>query len=148
MITATRRLQYAIGHRVFGHESKCANFHGHNYVFHFSACLRGSSGLDGLDNIGRVIDFSVLKYRIGKWLEEVWDHGFIVFEGDENARAALALIPGQKYMVVKFNPTAENIAQHLLKEMCPILLAGTNVHVYKVVIEETENCFATAEEAP
>ena len=29
-LTCTRRLQFCAGHRVYGHESKCANVHGHN----------------------------------------------------------------------------------------------------------------------
>ena len=32
MITATRRIQFAAGHRVFGHEGKCRYLHGHNFI--------------------------------------------------------------------------------------------------------------------
>jgi hypothetical protein len=55
-VLAIRRIPFAAGHRVFQHESKCRNLHGHNYVAVLHA--RADAGLDAL---GRVIDFSVLK---------------------------------------------------------------------------------------
>lgn len=132
--TITRRLCFEAGHRVLGHESKCANAHGHSYVVYIEA--------DGtLDQLGRVIDFSVLKELIGGWLDRHWDHGFILFRND------LALtkgMRGQKLYLLNTNPTAENMAAHLLHEVCPALLAGTGVTVIRVTLRETENCEATA----
>src|SRR5262245_33453245 len=75
-VSATRRLQFSAGHRVFQHESKCANIHGHNYVVLLHA------EADRLDKIGRVIDFSVLKAKFGTWIEDWWDHGMIYWERD------------------------------------------------------------------
>ena len=62
-ITATRRLQFAAGHRVHGHEGKCRHLHGHNFVVFLTAAA------ENLDAVGRVIDFGVLKERIGGWIE-------------------------------------------------------------------------------
>lgn len=36
-ITCTRRLQFCAGHRVLGHEGKCARPHGHNYTLFVTA---------------------------------------------------------------------------------------------------------------
>jgi 6-pyruvoyltetrahydropterin/6-carboxytetrahydropterin synthase len=41
-----------------------------------------------------------------------------------------------------YNPTAENLAKYLLWEVCPKLLKGAGVIVYKVVFRETDNCYA------
>lgn len=138
MITCTRRIQFCAGHRVYRHESKCRNMHGHNYVVLFKATC------PCLDEIGRVIDFSVLKEKIGGWIECYWDHGFIYFVDDEEVRHALEMVKGQKVYITTFNPTAENMADYLLRVICPEVLRGTNVTVTKVVIWETENCFAEA----
>jgi hypothetical protein len=54
-----RRIAFSAGHRVHGHESKCRHFHGHNYVAYFHALPRR-----GLDPLGRVIDFGVIKARL------------------------------------------------------------------------------------
>lgn len=147
-ITATRRLQYAIGHRVFGHEGKCRHLHGHNFVFFLTAEGAVNEALvePALDPIGRVIDFGVLKQKLGTWIETAWDHGFVIWDGDLEANAALAMIPGQKVYRLPTNPTAENLARYLLGTIGPELLAGTGVHLTKVTVWETENGIAEASE--
>lgn len=130
----TRRIQFCAGHRVWRHETKCAHLHGHNYVAYFHA-----EGTE-LDELGRVIDFGVLKERLGGWIDEHWDHGFILHREDEEAVRLVGALPGQKLFLLDGNPTAENIALHLLEEVAPRVLADTGVEVVEVVLWETENC--------
>lgn len=137
-ITCTRRIQFCAGHRVHNHESKCRNLHGHNYVAYFEA-----SCVD-LDDLGRVIDFSVLKERIGGWIDNNWDHGFLYWSQDREAFNAIHSITGQKTYCMPTNPTAENMADYLLTVVCPDMLWGTGVKVTKVTVWETENCYAEA----
>jgi 6-pyruvoyltetrahydropterin/6-carboxytetrahydropterin synthase len=122
-----------------GHEGACAYLHGHNYVVFIHA-----SG--DLDSVGRVIDFAVLKERVGGWILENWDHGFIVASHDEDTRRAIAAFSSaglkQKTFVLDRNPTAENLAHFLAIEISPQVLRGTGVKVVKIVVQETENCFA------
>ncbi len=136
MITATRRLQFCAGHRVFKHESKCANVHGHNYVLLFTA-----RAVD-LDSIGRVIDFSVMKTIMNTWLEKYWDHGFIYFKEDTEIVLSLGRIEKQKGYALPYNPTAENMAHYLITYICPDIFKGTGITISKIVLWETENCFA------
>lgn len=138
MITCTRRIQFCAGHRVMGHEGKCRNLHGHNYVVFVTAQA------DELDSVGRVIDFSVLKEKVGGWIDEHWDHGFVLWHEDYEAIAAVTYSPDQKVAFMPTNPTAENMADYLLRNACPIVLKGTGVVVTKVVVWETENCYAEA----
>jgi 6-pyruvoyltetrahydropterin/6-carboxytetrahydropterin synthase len=135
-ITAVRRIQFCAGHRVWRHESKCNNLHGHNYVAFFHA--EAEAGLDG---IGRVIDFSVLKAKLGGWVDANWDHGFIHHAEDTETIQALAAVKGQKTFALPTNPTAENMADYLLRVVGPQVLAGTGVTLTKVVLWETENCY-------
>lgn len=135
-ITAVRRLQFCAGHRVHRHESKCRNLHGHNYVAFFHAVSES-----GLDELGRVIDFGVLKGCLAPWIDEHWDHGMILCRDDAEAIAAVSLVGDQKLYLMDANPTAENMALHLLREVAPMVLAGTGVTIEKVVLWETENCY-------
>lgn len=137
-ISAVRRLQFCAGHRVHRHESKCRHLHGHNYVAFFHAEAAA------LDALGRVIDFGVLKERLMPWLERHWDHGTLLWDQDAEAIAAVSALPDQKLFLLRANPTAENMALHLLHEVAPQALAGTGVRVVKVVLWETENCYAEA----
>lgn len=141
IVRATRRLQYAIGHRVFKHEGKCRYLHGHNFVFHLTA--ERESG--GQDDLGRVIDFAALKERVGAWIEMTWDHGFVLWEGDDEARAAVRMLSGQKLHLLPYNPTAENLGRYLLEVVGPRTLAGTGVRLVRVVVHETENGIAEVE---
>jgi 6-pyruvoyltetrahydropterin/6-carboxytetrahydropterin synthase len=143
-ITCTRRFQFCAGHRVMGHENKCRHFHGHNYVAFVT--VQASEDIAPLDELGRVIDFSVVKSNVGSWIDRHWDHGFIVFGQDYQAIKALEMMPerDQKLYILPTNPTAENMAAYLLEEICPMVLSD-DVTATKVVLWETENCYATAE---
>jgi len=116
MITASRRIQFAYGHRVWKHESKCKHFHGHNGVVWLHARA------PELDSLGRVIDFGVLKERIGAWIEQNWDHGFIYNIEDEETEKVLLSLSEQKVFRLDNNPTAEVMASFLLHVVCPHLL--------------------------
>ena len=115
-VTCTRRIQFCAGHRVAGHENKCAHLHGHNYVALITAQA------NELDDVGRVIDFSVLKERVGGWIDKHWDHGFILWAGDSEARAVIGAfhtgVTGQKLFELPVNPTAENMARYLIGTVC------------------------------
>jgi len=138
-ISCTRKIHFCSGHRVFKHESKCATMHGHNYNAFITA------EADSLDGIGRVIDFSVLKEKIGGWIDEFWDHNFLAFKDDTEVVELLYKAPRKKEpYICGFNPTAENMAEFLLNAVCPLVLKGTNVTVTKIVLWETDNCFAEA----
>lgn len=139
-VTCTRRFCVDAGHRVHKHESKCAHLHGHSYKIHVTVSA------PQLDPLGRVVDFGLLKTIVGRWLEERWDHGFIVGEEDRDLITALRAVPGvkQKLYIMPFNPTAENMARYLVNTICPSLFAGTSLHATCVVVEETENCSAAA----
>ena len=140
MITCTRRIHFCSGHRVYGHESKCNHLHGHNYVAFFQA------EAPNLDDMGRVIDFGVLKELIGGWIDENWDHVMILNVHDPVSDLYLEGGPlhGQEFYTMEGNPTAERMARYLLGVICPVVLADTVVKVIKVTVWETENCFAEA----
>jgi 6-pyruvoyltetrahydropterin/6-carboxytetrahydropterin synthase len=136
--TIIRVLEFDAGHRVAGHEGKCATLHGHRYKVEIEATA------DVLDDIGRVIDFSVLKSAIGGWLDRFWDHTCVIWQDDEVLKV-LRNLPGNKGpFAAPFNPTAENMAEYLLRVVCPRELAGTNVKVVAVTVWETPNCKAVA----
>jgi 6-pyruvoyltetrahydropterin/6-carboxytetrahydropterin synthase len=163
-ISCTRRIQFAYGHRVMGHENKCRHLHGHNGVVLMTAVRTDCGDIapgavtpradQATDHIGRVIDFAVLKAIVGGWIDAHWDHAFIYYEHDLSVLAALAAFDRHEAepsgwsntFALPYNPTAENMARYLLDVVCPEILKGTDVRVVEVTMWETENCFATAKE--
>ena len=136
MIKATRIIEFDAGHRLLRHESKCAHIHGHRYKaeIHCEA--------PELDAVGRVIDFSVIKELVGSWVDEEWDHAFLVNVKDQVMWRFLDE-QRQKHYVMPCEPTAENMAAHLL-EQARHLLKDKGVRVVLVRLWETPNCFAEA----
>lgn len=132
---AKRYHDISCGHRVFQHESKCAHLHGHNYRVHFTC------EAEELDNIGRVIDFSDMKSRLCMWLEDNWDHKTLIWGNDPWAKVLPEIDP--TIVIVPFNPTAENIAQHLVEVIGPQQLAGTGIRLVHCGVEETRKCSAS-----
>lgn len=134
------------GHRVYGHEGACSRLHGHNYRIHFVCVpviypgeINRSSNLD---SVGRVIDFGVIKEKLGMWVEAHWDHKFLIYSLDPVA-ASLKLIDPNGVVCVDFNPTAENMAEYLVTVVGHQQLACTGVTLKSVTIEETAKCWAT-----
>lgn len=134
MITCTRRLEFDAAHRILNHESKCKFLHGHRYA------LEASFVADGLDNLGRVIDFGIIRELLGAWVDEHLDHNTILCLQDENLGEKITAETGQKIYYLDENPTAENIAKHILEEICPKLFADKKVKCVAIKLYETPNC--------
>lgn len=132
MITITRKLEADIGHRLQNHESKCANVHGHRYVFEVEVTA------PDLDKIGRVIDFSVIKAELGTWIDDNWDHGFIYEKGDF---LGAFMAEHSKTFELDRSPTAENMATYFLN-VARQLMAKHGIEVSSVKLWETPNCYA------
>ncbi|MEK6747170.1 MAG: 6-carboxytetrahydropterin synthase [Pseudomonadota bacterium] len=137
-ITCTRRIEFDAAHRVAEHESKCRNLHGHRYV------IEASFTSDGLDSLGRVIDFGVIKERLGAWIDNNWDHTTILFDKDQALGKVISDITGQTIFYLPVNPTAENMAKYLLEKICPQLFSDTPISCVSVLLYETPNCSALA----
>lgn len=153
VITAERYHDISCGHRVHGHESKCRHLHGHNYRIHFTVRAAAQfAAEDGLDDLGRVLDFSVIKSRLCMWLENNWDHKFLAWVDDDYMTTLLGAATElgdsgdmfqQSLVWTPFNPTAENMGKHLLEVVGPLALNGTGCTLIRVVVEETRKCSAT-----
>lgn len=134
-IEAIRKFHFCAGHRVYKHESKCANIHGHNYVLWVYA------EAPDLDPLGRVVDFSELFGKIDPWLQENWDHTLLYYEEDPEMKALEKVAPKNRpWYSCSFNPTAENMGKYLINEIIPSLLSGTGASVKRLELFETENC--------
>ena len=137
-ITCTRRIEFDAAHRVMEHESKCKHLHGHRYA------LEVTFATDGLDALGRVIDFSLIKQRLGDWILKHWDHATILSHQDKPLGEAIGTKTGQTIFYLPANPTAENMASYLLTEICPDLFKDMGVRCTRVRLYETPACYVDA----
>ena len=85
--------------------------HGHRY--RWEAEIEGEIISDkGSSDEGMVMDFSDVSDILNKYIHDVVDHSFIVYEKDHEALEALSLLgENHRTFVVSFIPTAENLAK-------------------------------------
>lgn len=163
---ATRLLEIDAGHRVPGHEGKCASYHGHRYRFEVTIATRAG----GLDGCGRVVDFGDIKVFLGSWLDHEADHAMILRADDPLlcARVAPAVlspalrtlvargerdgwrhplcgaiaVDKERYLLLSVPPTAENLARLVYLQAAVLLGHNEGLQVAAVRCWETPNCYA------
>jgi 6-pyruvoyltetrahydropterin/6-carboxytetrahydropterin synthase len=136
-LTLTRRLEFDAAHRVMRHETKCKHLHGHRYVVEVTMTA------PELDALGRVVDFGVVKEKLGQWIDDHWDHQTILWQEDATLGEAIGQHTGRPVYFLPTNPTAENMAAYLLDVVCPSLFTAP-LRTVAVKLWETPNCSATA----
>ena len=135
----SQAFHFDAGHRVLGHSGKCAHLHGHRYTAMLEV------GSTKLTSLGMVIDFGELKEKVGRWINDHWDHNMILHKDDPLAKIwesadersyRTAMFGGKKPYIMPesaAHPTAENMAKELLVRSAAIL-CGTGLHISKVLI--------------
>ena len=103
------------GHRLLDYQGKCAYPHGHTYraeVFVKAALL---------DSLGLVFDFAELKGRIKAWIDDNWDHAFLVNSRDRELIQGLApAARGRLYQFQGENPSCEVMSRELYKKVAEL----------------------------
>jgi 6-pyruvoyltetrahydropterin/6-carboxytetrahydropterin synthase len=136
IITASRRIEFDMAHRVRGHENKCKYVHGHRYI------LEVTFEAQQLDSIGRVIDFGIVKQILGTWIDDNLDHNVILDQKDKELGVQIEKFTGQKIYYLDNNPTVENIAKHLYEDILPTLFIGGDITFHSLKLYETPNCYS------
>lgn len=104
-------IAFEAAHRLLGYAGKCAQPHGHSYRLEVVAAR------DELDEVGLAIDFGDLKGGLKAWVDEQWDHAFLLNDRDEPLIAALRSVPECKlYLFPGLNPSAEVLARVAYEE--------------------------------
>lgn len=113
-------------HRVLGaYTQKCRGIHGHSYKFEIF--LRGNE----LDDAHMVMDFKLLKEKLHKFLD-AFDHSLIVYDQDEYLLSVVENL-NERYMIVPYNPTAEQFAVHIYDHA-----KSLGLDIKKVIVHETD----------
>lgn len=155
----TKVVEFDAGHRVPGHKSKCCHPHGHRY--RLEVTIEGPvQDVSGAEDDGMVIDFGAVKQIVKRVTHDVWDHAFLVWDGDQPMLDALSTLyraEGVRYMEsgngivdeprvesLPFVPTAENLAREAFSRVSSALrdVYGEMTRVAVVRLYETPNSWA------
>lgn len=141
----TTRLEFDAGHRIPSHKSQCRNLHGHRYSIEIT--LSGDViQQEGSSEQGMVMDFSDVKAIARKAVVDVWDHAFLVYQGDTTVREFLESLPDHKTVVMQSVPTAENMAAEAFRILDVLYrdTYGNHLRLERVRLFETPNSWADA----
>lgn len=142
-LSIAKRLEWDAGHRLLKHGGKCQHLHGHRYAAVIEVGPSKFRGVHrdykGVDDVGVVVDFSVVKREVGGWIDERWDHGYIAQKEDPFGKLAEEL--GMKVYWMDRAPSAENLAEELYC-VAKVLLEPHHVVVRSVSIWETPTSVA------
>ncbi len=121
-------------HRQWRAESHCRFVHGYSREFFFEFAA------NELTKEGWVVDFGGLK-KLKSWLENVFDHTFLVAQDDPELEAFKALdARGAIMLRILPNPGMEGTALYVYEEATKILesLYGKRAWITKVEVRENE----------
>ncbi|HEY0269220.1 MAG TPA: 6-carboxytetrahydropterin synthase QueD [Methyloradius sp.] len=141
----TTRLEFDAGHRIPSHKSQCRNLHGHRYAIEITLSgdiIKNESASED----GMVMDFSDVKAIARSVVVDVWDHAFLVHQGDHEVLSFLNSLPNHKTVVMNTVPTAENMAAEAFKLLSNAYqdTYGNHLKLERVRLYETPNSWADA----
>ena len=141
----TTRLEFDAGHRIPSHKSQCRNLHGHRYAIEITLSgdiIKNESASED----GMVMDFSDVKAIARNVVVDVWDHAFLVYQGDHEVLSFLNSLPNHKTVVMATVPTAENMAAEAFKLLSSAYQDnyGNHLKLERVRLYETPNSWADA----
>jgi len=143
MLTITRKMEFDAGHRIPDHNSQCRNLHGHRYTLLITLTGEVVEKAGESDN-GMIMDFGDIKALANQYLVNLWDHAFIVYQGDTQVREFLDSMPDHKTVVIDRVPTVENLAKIAFDTLKRVYQDryGRRLSLPKITLYETPNCWA------
>lgn len=131
----SKEIEIDMGHAVTGHNSKCKHLHGHRYRVVAVVNDKVVSTPEASD-FGMVIDFGDLKQALTDVIDRPFDHAFVLWKEDPRAHLLQQAHDSwhndyEKFHLVEFVPTAENLAKHWFEKLEKEL-----IDKYKIRLEE------------
>lgn len=112
---ATVAVSFSAAKRLRDYAGKCAQLHG--YQHRIEATFENADA-----NAAMVVDFYQAKAALQQWVDAHWDHTVILPEADRALGDAIAAYTGQVIFYLPADPTAENLAAHVMHHVCPKIL--------------------------
>jgi len=129
----TRTIEFCYGHRLLDYQGKCRFLHGHNGLLEVD--VEG----EGLDSRGMLMDFGELRDLVKGWVDAHLDHQMLLFRQDPVVPILRQM--GEPFYLMDENPTAENIAKLIYRQVRKL-----GVNVTAVRLWETPSSYATYRE--
>ena len=134
----TKIIQWDMGLRILNHRSVCKGLHGHRYKVEVTVSGDLVNSTTKSEH-GMVMDFADIKSIAKTEIHDKLDHGFMVWDKDDELIKFFRESEGHKMVVVPFTSTAENVAQYIFDAISKQISDkfGTGLKLSSVKLWET-----------
>ncbi|HPE75424.1 MAG TPA: 6-carboxytetrahydropterin synthase QueD [Draconibacterium sp.] len=138
-IRVTKRFHFEMAHTLYEYDGLCSNIHGHSYILEVT--LIGEPRIEPKHpKDGMVMDFSEIKNIIKTQIVNRFDHALMVNSLVPEKQQNLLKQTNDRFLVVDFQPTSENMVIYIAKIIQQHLHSGVNL--FSVRLYETATSFA------
>lgn len=138
-IRVTKEFNFEMAHALWNYDGACKNIHGHSYKLFVT--LVGEPITDSNHpKFGMVLDFKDLKKLVKEPVVDYLDHSLVVYREAEGQTLSEVRKMYEKVHVVDFQPTCENLVNHIVEKVQSLLPGDIELHAVKLF--ETATSFA------
>ncbi|MFC2086914.1 6-pyruvoyl tetrahydropterin synthase family protein [Bacteroidota bacterium] len=138
-ICLTKQFDFEMAHALWNYDGPCKNIHGHSYKLYVTVIGTPIDDVNHVKN-GMLIDFGELKQIVNEVIISRFDHSLVIFEKSKHDLLSKIEQMFEKYEILKFQPTCENLIIYfaeLLRKTLP-----STVQLYSLKLVETSTSFA------
>jgi len=129
---------FSAAHRLLGYPGNCSNIHGHTY----RVIMRLSVNHEELEfvtnELGIMVDFKTMKNFLQNWLNINFDHAILLNSKDHKLIDFCKQEGPKTFVFFACNPTAENIAKIIFKNIKQEFTLLQSIRVYESPITYAE----------
>ncbi len=138
-IRVTKRFHFEMAHTLYEYDGLCRNIHGHSY--YLEVTLIGEPRNEPKHpKDGMVMDFGRIKQLVKEQIVNRFDHALMVNNLIPESQKELLRQTNERFFVVDFQPTSENMVVYIAKILQQHLPSGVNL--FSIRLYETATSFA------
>jgi 6-pyruvoyltetrahydropterin/6-carboxytetrahydropterin synthase len=138
-IRVTKEFNFEMAHALWNYDGPCKNIHGHSYKLFVTVI--GETNKDHHNTkLGMVIDFSDLKAIVKQNIVDYFDHSVVVSNRAGKPEIKNVEQMFDKYYVVDYQPTCENLVTHMVTLIKDKLPSG--IELFSLRLVETATSYA------
>lgn len=138
-IRVTKRFHFEMAHTLYEYDGLCRNIHGHSYILEVTL-IGEPRDEPNHPKDGMVMDFGQIKELVKTQIVNRFDHALMVNNLIPGKQKELLRQTTERFIVVDFQPTSENIVVYIAGILQQHLPSGVNL--FSVRLFETATSFA------
>ncbi len=138
-IRVTKRFHFEMAHSLYEYDGLCRNIHGHSYILEVTL-IGEPLNEPKHPKDGMVMDFGLIKELVKTQIVTRFDHALIVNSLIPEKQQELLKQTNERFLVVDFQPTSENMVIYIAEILQQHLPSGVNL--FSVRLYETATSFA------